>query len=370
MSFLHRLNNTENGFMKTKSFVHRLIVCIFLVQCFLLTGISGNNFSYGAVTPDSYEPDNSYDQAKVIILNYDTPQRHYFHEDNDEDWVMFYALEGETYKIKTDNLSYPEICDPVIELFESDGITRVGDTIGVPVKDGEKSLLWTCPLDKEGLYYVRITNSLPNYGGSFSYSYDLSIDIPGAFTLPGYVTGTVSSGGQGLGGAVLKAGSGSGLSQSNGSYVISMESGPVTVSVFKSGYHPTSFSINVPGGGAVSRNVELVPISNSPPNISGLSDTTVKVGEPFRLVPVASDPNGDAITFSVEGKPAWMNFDTATGALSGTPGIEHIGQHGPITITATDYFGASQSLAPFTIDVKAVMDNVFFLPAIFHILLQ
>jgi len=348
--------------MKVKSSCNRVVAFIFFVLLFVLSSFPGDSTSTAAVLPDEYEPDNSYDQAQVIVLNYHTPQNHTFHETNDEDWIMFYALGGETYKIKASN---PQVlvCDPVIELFESDGITRIGDPKNDAGPGVEEYLLWDCPAD--GLYYVRMTNAVGFWGANVWY--DLSVDIPGAFSLPGYVNGTVTSDGNGLGGAVLRAGSGSGLSQANGSYIISLESGTYTVTVSKSGYHSGSFSVSVPGGGSVNRNIELVPINNSPPTISGITDTTVGVGILFTLVPDAIDPDGDAITFSVAGKPAWMNFDTSTGTLSGTPDEAHIGQHGPITITVTDTFGASSSLAPFTVTVK-IGGGMHFLPAIYFIL--
>jgi hypothetical protein len=154
-----------------------------------------------------------------------------------------------------------------------------------------------------------------------------------------------------LGGAVLKSGSGSGLGLSNGSYILTLESGTRSVSVSRSGYPSKSFTVTVPRGGSVIKNIELGPAPNSPPVISGISDTTVEVGQPFTLVPVASDPDGDSLTFSIIGNPAWMNFSTVTGALSGTPGIEHSGTYGPITITVHDSKGASASLPPFMIYV-------------------
>ncbi|MDH3327664.1 MAG: putative Ig domain-containing protein [Desulfobulbaceae bacterium] len=344
---------------ETTCFLRKIIV-LFAVLVFL-AGSFDSNILLAAIVPDAFEPDNNFSQAQVVVLNYHTSQNHTFHENDDEDWGQFYALAGETYKIKVAN---PQIliCDPVIELFAANGSDRI-EIVNETGPGDEEYLLWTC--DADGIYYVRLTNAVDYWGSNVWY--ELSVDIPGAFSLPGYVTGKVTSGGNGLAGAALKADSGSGLSQSNGSYILAVESGSHTVSISKSGYKSASFTIYVPGGGSTSRNVELIPVNNSAPSISGIKDTTVTVGTPFNLTPIAFDPDGDLITFSVAGKPVWINFNTATGALSGTPIEEHIGHHGPITITVTDYFGASRSLAPFTINVE---HGIHFLPAIFQILLD
>ncbi|MFD0895876.1 autotransporter-associated beta strand repeat-containing protein [Luteolibacter ambystomatis] len=57
------------------------------------------------------------------------------------------------------------------------------------------------------------------------------------------------------------------------------------------------------------------------------------------LVPFASDPDGDALTFSKVSGPAWLNV-AANGALSGTPGSTDGGANS-FTVRVTDSAGAS-----------------------------
>lgn len=90
--------------------------------------------------------------------------------------------------------------------------------------------------------------------------------------------------------------------------------------------------------------------SNSAPVISGTPDTALVVGTPWSFQPTASDPDGDALTFSVQGQPSWASFDARTGRLSGTPGVT--GTFGPITITVSDG-SAHTSLQAFTLHVDA-----------------
>jgi hypothetical protein len=59
--------------------------------------------------------------------------------------------------------------------------------------------------------------------------------------------------------------------------------------------------------------------TNRPPVISGSPATSIVVGTPYTFTPTASDPDGQAITFSILRRPSWASFDAATGRLQGTP---------------------------------------------------
>lgn len=65
--------------------------------------------------------------------------------------------------------------------------------------------------------------------------------------------------------------------------------------------------------------------TNRPPVISGTTTQTATVGQPWSFTPTASDPDGNALTFSVAGAPAWAAFDTRTGRLSGMPQAANVG---------------------------------------------
>jgi hypothetical protein len=92
-------------------------------------------------------------------------------------------------------------------------------------------------------------------------------------------------------------------------------------------------------------------ITNSPPAISGTPATSVDVGKAYSFVPLASDANGDALGFSITGRPTWATFNVATGALTGIPGSSQAGTYTNISITVSDG-KASASLTPFSITVS------------------
>lgn len=89
---------------------------------------------------------------------------------------------------------------------------------------------------------------------------------------------------------------------------------------------------------------------NRAPTIAGSPPASVLVGGAYSFVPTASDPDGDALTFSVAGQPSWAGFDPASGALTGTPDAARVGTYGSITITVSDG-AADATLGPFSIEV-------------------
>lgn len=91
--------------------------------------------------------------------------------------------------------------------------------------------------------------------------------------------------------------------------------------------------------------------SNTAPTIGGTPSTSVTVGNAYGFVPTSNDADGDTLTFSIQNKPSWATFVTATGALSGTPASSDAGTYANIIITADDGNGGTASLAAFTIEV-------------------
>jgi hypothetical protein len=58
---------------------------------------------------------------------------------------------------------------------------------------------------------------------------------------------------------------------------------------------------------------------NRAPTISGAPATTATVGAAYTFQPSASDADGDTLAWTIENRPTWLTFNTATGRLSGTP---------------------------------------------------
>jgi len=93
--------------------------------------------------------------------------------------------------------------------------------------------------------------------------------------------------------------------------------------------------------------------NNQPPTISGTPAASVAENASYSFTPTAGDPDGDDLTFSISGQPAWASFNKATGTLSGTPGYDAADTYGNIVITVNDGT-ASASLEAFSITVTNV----------------
>jgi len=92
---------------------------------------------------------------------------------------------------------------------------------------------------------------------------------------------------------------------------------------------------------------------NRAPVISGTPPTNVTVGAAYSFQPTASDPDGNPLTYSITGAPAWATFSTTTGRLQGTPTAANVGTYSNIVIKVSDGT-ATTSLAAFNVTVVAV----------------
>ncbi|MGH8249520.1 MAG: putative Ig domain-containing protein [Steroidobacteraceae bacterium] len=93
------------------------------------------------------------------------------------------------------------------------------------------------------------------------------------------------------------------------------------------------------------------PAVNRPPAIAGTPASALLVDEDYDFRPTASDPDGDALTFSIQNRPAWAAFDSATGRLYGRPDAGDVGRFSGIAISVSDG-DASDSLDHFSIAVN------------------
>lgn len=94
----------------------------------------------------------------------------------------------------------------------------------------------------------------------------------------------------------------------------------------------------------------VVDVTNSAPSISGTAPLQITAGNAYRFTPTVSDPDGDALSFSISGLPRWASFNSATGKLSGRPQSGDVGTYSNIYITVSD--GTDNvSIGPFAIVV-------------------
>ncbi|WP_193747550.1 Ig-like domain-containing protein [Cellvibrio sp. OA-2007] len=141
--------------------------------------------------------------------------------------------------------------------------------------------------------------------------------------------------------------------------------GSASVSGGSVSYTPTanyngsdSFVVQVSDGtdsASITVNVTITAV-NDAPVISGTPAISVEQDIAYSFTPGASDVDvGDTLTFSITNKPTWASFNTATGALTGTPTNADAGISGGIVISLSDGT-ATVSLPVFEIEVIATID--------------
>ena len=92
-------------------------------------------------------------------------------------------------------------------------------------------------------------------------------------------------------------------------------------------------------------------VANRAPTISGTPRDFRRVGVAYSFQPTASDPDGNALTYSITNPPSWATFSTSTGRLQGTPTSSHVGTFSNIVVRVSDG-QATASLPAFSIVVS------------------
>ena len=98
-------------------------------------------------------------------------------------------------------------------------------------------------------------------------------------------------------------------------------------------------------GPATQENVTAAALS-----ISGTPASSVKVGDAYSFQPTVAGAAG-TLTYSVQNKPGWATFDSASGRLSGSPQAGDVGTTSNIVISVSDG-SASDALPGFSITVN------------------
>jgi hypothetical protein len=85
--------------------------------------------------------------------------------------------------------------------------------------------------------------------------------------------------------------------------------------------------------------------------LTGSPSTSVAAGVEYSFKPTVS-PTTQTVSFTVQGQPAWAQFNATTGELSGTPPASDEGQSSKVTIVASAN-GSTAALGPFAILITA-----------------
>jgi hypothetical protein len=229
---------------------------------------------------DIYEPDDTREEANVIVVNHTTPQPHNFHYPGDEDWVTFYGLTefvhpttGEvqvyTYRIKASNLG--DNCHPAIELYYED------DSIPIAVEDTkvDSSVSLELELPEDGIYYVRLFDKDTGVWLTIK-DYDLQVDNLDPGVLPERVYGRIEDqvSREAIHGAKITTASGGTIS-THGEYHFMQIPGEWNMDASYSGvYNPYHTTIEVTAGHPVRKDIRMHPLATTTTSILPSGCTT------------------------------------------------------------------------------------------------
>jgi sugar lactone lactonase YvrE len=152
-----------------------------------MTSVPAETLIYQTKAPDPYEKftDDALEQAQVINVNAIDAQHHNFHDEQDRDWVKFFALAGNIYRISASNADLN--CDPVLALYDKDGVTKLEES-NYGVNNEQEVINWTC--SEDGVYYVLVYNFNKDATDGQDTGYDIRINMAATIfngTINGYV---------------------------------------------------------------------------------------------------------------------------------------------------------------------------------------
>jgi endo-1,3(4)-beta-glucanase len=102
------------------------------------------------------------------------------------------------------------------------------------------------------------------------------------------------------------------------------------------------------GGGSSPTSNTPPPTANTAPVLHSQPSLTADTGTAYEYVMLATDADGDPVSYAATSLPDWLSFDAGAGLLSGMPALENVGSH-PVALTYTD--GTDSRTLNFTIVV-------------------
>ena len=107
---------------------------------------------------------------------------------------------------------------------------------------------------------------------------------------------------------------------------------------------------------------------NTPPQLDVSNwQPSIDQSRLYQVQLIATDAEGQALSFSATNLPSWLTLNAATGVISGTPQQQHVGSYSNIVIAVSDSRGASASSEPLqltVVDVDAPPQVSLELPAV------
>ncbi|MEQ1757158.1 MAG: putative Ig domain-containing protein [Vicinamibacterales bacterium] len=134
------------------------------------------------------------------------------------------------------------------------------------------------------------------------------------------------------------------IGTASGVYSTIVDVGNATTYTFTSAVPGTTYYLTVAAyvaGPIIGQNApELVATTGGGPSLSNPGNRSDQRDTPLSLTLLASDPDGDGVTFNTSGLPIGLLLNTATGVISGTPSSAGVFN---VAVTASDASGNTAS---------------------------
>jgi hypothetical protein len=128
-----------------------------------------------------------------------------------------------------------------------------------------------------------------------------------------------------------------------------------TVDSNKLGRYTVSYNVKDSARNAAIERTRIVKVINTAPTLTGIANPNTEIYTYYQFLPKAVDGNNDTLTFSIQNKPSWASFNTATGLLEGSVSQGSEGIYADIIISVSDGIDTT-SLAPFSIQIDSAID--------------
>ena len=287
-------------------------------------------------------------------MNDSASQCRNFFDPGDQDWVTFYGVSGQTYKVEAGDLGPKN--NVVIEVYDTDGTTLLAESDYVGDPRADESLEWQCIAD--GLYFVKIRPADIDIAGEGT-NYRLEI-YRAVADLFGYIGGTIKDGhtGEPIENASAKTNVGASGASKDGTYFMVHRVGTsFLLTVNAIGYsEKTIADVSVSEDQTTLINIELEPLFvDTEPTVLILSpatDVTINEGESVNFQ--SSVTNGNEPFLYV-----WDFDGGAANAMLEDPGDVTFESQGAYTVhvTVTDVDGDSDRASVEVTVNEVLMDT-------------
>ncbi|KGJ97234.1 putative Ig domain-containing protein, partial [Thalassotalea sp. ND16A] len=308
--------------------------------------------------PDSYEVDNSPEDASVVEVDALTIKRHTLHEEADEDWFVFYLgadSQGNFgYELRLENVGIG--VDPQIEFYAEDAVTLL-DIVDDGV-EGESEII-SVPVSNAGVYYAKVQVSplAENVFDDGKSGYDLVLASTGVGfngTIKGKVVDAVT--GEGLSRVrVITSDGGGALTLPNGLFYFGNPNGDTQITFSLDGYDDYAQDITVKELQTIIVSPSMVLHVNVAPVFTSTAITAAMEGSVYSYTAMASDEEGDTLAYSADGLPSWLTL--TDNVLSGTPSLSDVGSHA-VTFTVSDGQDSTSQSFSITVDAAPIPNSV------------